>query len=230
MYCSEKVILKTLYGLSDENRAAFNKKICMGSRPHLGVRVPDLRKIAKQAAQYDYNAFLSCLGEEYYEQILLRGLTVAYANMSLYDREKAVYEYLKYVDCWGLVDSVVCTYKVKPKDSAEYLNFINELIADGREFVVRFGFVSLIVNYVSKEYLDVIFDLADKTEASLYNVSMAVAWLLSVCMAKYPIETEKYLYHAKINDITYNRTIDKIRDSFRVDKALKDKLKLTKRK
>jgi hypothetical protein len=58
---------------------------------------------------------------------------------------------------------------------------------------------------------------------------MAIAWLLSICYIKYPKETSKYLDNTKIDDFTYNKTISKICDSYRIDKETKEKLKKKRR-
>ena len=51
---------------------------------------------------------------------------------------------------------------------------------------------------------------------------MARAWLLCECFIKYENETLKYLENNNLDKFTINKTISKIRDSFRVDKKTKD--------
>ena len=58
---------------------------------------------------------------------------------------------------------------------------------------------------------------------------MANAWLLSICYIKYPKETLNYLKRANLDVFTYNKTISKICDSFRVKKEDKDYLKTLRR-
>ena len=53
---------------------------------------------------------------------------------------------------------------------------------------------------------------------------MANAWLLSICYIKFPEKTKKFLENTKIDNFTYNKTISKICDSYRVSKE--DKIKL----
>ena len=58
---------------------------------------------------------------------------------------------------------------------------------------------------------------------------MAAAWLLSMCYVKFPNETTVYLQKSKLDDYTYNKSIQKICESLKVDKKIKEKIKLMKK-
>ena len=58
---------------------------------------------------------------------------------------------------------------------------------------------------------------------------MAIAWLLSVCFIKYRANTLELLKSKKLSPFVQNKTISKIRESYRVsdeDKELVNKLKI----
>ena len=78
--------------------------------------------------------------------------------------------------------------------------------------------------------LTYIYNTCNSLKEGSYYVEMAVAWLLSYCYIKYPENTLKYLKNNNLNDFTFNKTIDKICESFRVSKEEKLKLKKLKRK
>lgn len=59
---------------------------------------------------------------------------------------------------------------------------------------------------------------------------MANAWLISVCMSKYPDETIVFLKNNKLDKRTHNKAIQKSRESFRVVKENKEILNELKRK
>ena len=59
---------------------------------------------------------------------------------------------------------------------------------------------------------------------------MMVAWLLSVAYVKFKEEVLQFLYNNNLDDFTYNKTISKICDSFRVSKQEKEQLKKIRRK
>ena len=83
---------------------------------------------------------------------------------------------------------------------------------------------------MSEEYLDRIFSLIDEITIDKYYVNMGIAWLLCECFTKYRDITLNYLLKSKINTFTFNKTISKIRDSYRVSKEDKEYLNSLKRK
>ena len=58
---------------------------------------------------------------------------------------------------------------------------------------------------------------------------MAVAWTLSVCYVKFPEKTRTLMENNTMDDFTHNKTIQKIRESYRVSKEEKEELKALKR-
>jgi 3-methyladenine DNA glycosylase AlkD len=58
---------------------------------------------------------------------------------------------------------------------------------------------------------------------------MAAAWLLSMCYIKFPNETTVYLQKSKLDDYTYNKSIQKITESNKIDKETKTYVKTLKR-
>ena len=72
--------------------------------------------------------------------------------------------------------------------------------------------------------------MIDNDNNSFYYVMMAKAWLISECYIKYPKETFEYLKRTNIDDITFNKAISKICDSYRVTKEDKIVLKKMKKK
>ena len=59
---------------------------------------------------------------------------------------------------------------------------------------------------------------------------MAVAWGLSVCFVKYPDKTMKYLKENNLDDWTYNKVLQKIMESYRVDDDTKAVIRAMKRR
>ncbi|MEG1502582.1 MAG: hypothetical protein RR370_04260, partial [Synergistaceae bacterium] len=63
-----------------------------------------------------------------------------------------------------------------------------------------------------------------------YYVAMAVAWAISICFIKYPKETMIYLNDNNLDDNTYNKALQKICESHRVDNETKAIIRSMKRK
>ena len=56
-----------------------------------------------------------------------------------------------------------------------------------------------------------------------------MAWMISICFIKLPDKTMKYLKQSKLDNLTYNKSLQKIIESLRVDKETKDIIRSMKR-
>ncbi len=82
--------------------------------------------------------------------------------------------------------------------------------------MIRAGLVVLLTYYIEKNNLDTIFKLSETTTHQGYYVKMANAWLISVCMVKFPNETLIFLKDNRLDKTTHNKAIQKSRESFRL--------------
>ena len=105
----------------------------------------------------------------------------------------------------------------------------NKKIKNKNLWIKRLCFVLLLDYYIEEEYLPLIFELCDTYNTSDYYVEMSVAWLISICYIKYKEQTGKYLNNNKLNNFTYNKTIQKIIESKRISNEEKDILRKMKR-
>ena len=60
-------------------------------------------------------------------------------------------------------------------------------------------------------------------------VKMAVAWAISVCYVKFEKETMELLLDNMLDDFTYNKSLQKITESYRVSKEDKARIRSMKR-
>ena len=84
--------------------------------------------------------------------------------------------------------------------------------------------------YIREDYLDEIFRIFENITHEGYYVRMGVAWAVSICYIKFPEKTLQFLKTCTLDDWTYNKTIQKIIDSYRVSNEEKEVLKTMKRK
>lgn len=69
---SYQQLLRTLKELGEESFKAFNLKLIPGKTQAWGVRVPVLRRLAKQIAHEDAQGFLSIAREDTLEECMLQ--------------------------------------------------------------------------------------------------------------------------------------------------------------
>ena len=58
---------------------------------------------------------------------------------------------------------------------------------------------------------------------------MAIAWAISICLIKYYDKTIKYLKKAKLDDWTYNKSLQKAIESYRISDEQKEYLRKMKK-
>ena len=108
-------------------------------------------------------------------------------------------------------------------------DYLSKYLSSDKEFTIRFYLVMFLWYFVNDEYLNKILEITDNIKSDYYYVKMAQAWLISEAYAKYPGITLEYLKKSKLDKWTFNKGIQKIRESFRVTKEDKDMLNKLKR-
>ena len=214
-----------LNNLAEEKYRDFQYKLIPNAKNILGVRVPILRKIAKDIAKGDWQTFLEDKNKESYEEIMLEGYVIGYAKMDIEKALKYLELFIPKIDNWATCDSSINTFKFTSKNLSRVYDFINPYLKSEKEFEVRFAVIMLLSFYIKEEYIDEVLSIMEKITNKAYYVQMAVAWTISVCYVKFPEKTEEFLLKNSLDDFTHNKSIQKIGESFRVENSDKIRLK-----
>ena len=232
----KKIIKEELLKLIDEKYAKFNSKLCPDTKKSMiGIRVPILRDFAKRlVSEYDIERTIEELlveEEEFFEEVQLKGLLIGYLKIGLTKKFKLIEKFLPKVDSWAITDTFVPTLKIKKTDLEETWQFILNFINSKEEFSVRFSIIMMIDYFINDEYIDKVIKELDKIRHDGYYVKMAVAWTLAEIGIKYNDKAMKYLKEKNnLDDFTYNKTLQKMIESFRIDDNQKNILRKMKRK
>ncbi len=222
-------ILTQLQNLSEDKYKNFNSKIIPTKQLMLGVRIPILKKIAKQIIKKDATSFLVLNKANVYEMVILEGLVLSFIDKPFKELVPSIENYLDKVDNWAQIDSPILSFKSINKDKTFVLGVVKKWHKSEKEYVVRTALVILLSYYVQEEYLADIFKLSQEVKHEGYYVYMANAWLISVCMAKYPDKTLVFFRSNSLDKKTHNKAIQKSIESFRVSKENKIIMKKLKR-
>ncbi|MGI5825579.1 MAG: DNA alkylation repair protein [Bacillota bacterium] len=223
-------IICRLHNLAESDYKEFNLKIVPTKKEVLGVRLPALRKLAKEIAKDGWRRFLQEAEDDIYEEQMLQGLVVAYIKTDFSEHLRLIAEFVPKIENWAVCDSVCGTMKFVKKHREEFLHFLQPYLTSDKEFELRFGVVMLMNYYLDEKYIDTVLQIYDGINSEKYYVQMAVAWGISVCFVKFQEQTMDYLWNNSLDDFTYNKSLQKITDSLRVDRKTKEIIKSMKRK
>ena len=216
--------------LAEPSLQTFASTIIPGAVNILGVRTPKLRALAHEICRDDWRAWLSLATEDSHEEIVLQAMIICEARMEPEERLELVRSFIPKITNWATCDVFCGGLKDARKYPERYWDFIQPYLNDSREFYIRFGVVMMLAHFVTEPYLERILSLLDGIRHDGYYVKMAVAWALSACFIKFPERTLKYLKNNHLDDETFNKALQKIIDSFRVDRETKDVIRALRRK
>ena len=217
-----------LISIKEDKYKEFHSKLCSTKYEILGIRLPTIRKIVKQISKTNYEEFLKLTNSKYYEEVMIEGLIIA----SIKDDtkfEKNFSKYIPKIDNWAICDSFCNSLNIVTKNPLKYFNLCKELSLSKEEFISRVGLIIILNYFVKEEYLEDIFNILDSINSDKYYINMAEAWLLCEIYIYYPQRTEIYLKNNKLNKFTHNKSISKIRESYRISKEKKEYLNTLKR-
>lgn len=220
----ENFIQKELFELRDEKYKDFHSSLCPGVDNIIGIRVPVLRNYAKKLAKTNWEENFKQIQDEYYEEIMLQGMIIGLAIKDIKELEKYLEEFIPKIDNWAVCDVCCAGLKLTNKNLEEMWIFLQKYLKSDKEFEIRFGVVMLLDYYIKEEYLEKVLQILDNIKHDGYYVKMAVAWAISICYIKFPKETEKYLKNNNLDEFTFKKSIQKIKESYRVSSEQKEML------
>lgn len=223
-------IEKELLNMQDKKYKEFQKGICPGVEEIIGIRIPILRNYAKELLKrYDFKYLMENIPSNYYEEIMLQGMLIGQAKLDFNKIIKYVEDFIPKIDNWAVCDTFCTGLKITKKHEEEMFDFIQKYIKSDKEFYIRFGIVLILNYYIDEDYLYKDFNIFDSIKSDKYYVQMAVAWAISFCLIKFYDKTIEYLKNSKIDKFTYNKSIQKAIESYRITKEQKELLRTLKK-
>jgi len=216
-----KTIREQIFELADKEYQKFSSSLLPNTDNILGVRLPQLRKLAKAIAKDDWRKFMANYDSKYFEEIMLQGLVLGYAKADIEEILQYVADFVPKIDNWSVCDSFCAGLKFTKNNMEHVWNFIQPFLSSNKEFEVRFSVVMLLHFYINDEYIDKVIKSLDTIKHPGYYAKMAVAWTISICYIKFSKQTMDYLKNNSLDDFTYNKSLQKITESLRVDKETK---------
>lgn len=214
----------------DSNYQQFSASLLPTITNILGVRIPALRIMAKQIVKDDWRMYLQQADHEYFEEVMLQGMVIGYAQMDIEERLQYITDFVPKIDNWSVCDRFCGGLKFALAHQHQVWEFILPYLSSEHEYEVRFAVVMLLTYYVDEYYIQDVLSHVDRIQHEGYYVKMAVAWAISICYIHLPEPTMQYLQHNQLDRFTYNKALQKITESYRIDPETKHHIRRMRRK
>ena len=218
-------VFQRLSELSDPTYRDFHAGLIPNISPEtiLGVRVPALRKLARELrGSPEAQEFMAALPHEYYDENCLHGLLINDikdfgATVSALDA------FLPYVDNWAVCDLISPrSFKSRPPELAAH---VRRWLDSSHSYTVRFGIGVLMSFYLDEDFEPAQLEAVAERCCEEYYVNMMVAWYFATALAKQPEAALPYIENRRLSRWAHNKAIQKSIESRRIPDKTKAYLK-----
>ena len=249
----------------------FSSGLVPGAKPLLGVRLPQLRQLAKRIINDKKNKSgwrqetAACDGDWedlFFEETMVRGMIIGYgtAKKEVTCEEGIAYlkAFIPCIDNWSVCDSFCNSFTFANRYRDEVWAFMQPYLYSDQEFEVRTGLILLLSQYLKYDadnqkiprnktvcmadleqnlnkkaqypYLEKILWTLNRPFSQGYYAQMAAAWLAAETFICFPYETNQMLVNGcQMDEWTYRKALQKIRESLNPDKEVKEYIKSLKK-
>ena len=217
---------------ADEKYRKFHASLVpdMEKDSFLGVRMPVLREIGKEISKGNALSFIEISSPRLYEVRMLRGIVTGLIKTESFDNFAVICDnFAEEVDNWAVCDCFCAGLKQIKKYKAEFFDHIQKYLNSGNVWKIRVALVVMLDYYLEDEYIDRVLKRCDSVKSDFYYVSMAQAWLVATAVAKCREQTMTYMHNNSLDDVTFNKAVQKCIESRRIDDDTKAYLRTLKR-
>lgn len=205
-----------LFALQDLKYKEFQCKLMPTVAPErvIGVRTPELRKLAKELFKEPETAeFLNMLPHQYYDENNLHGFLVE--QIKDYNTVVAAIDaFLPYVDNWATCD--LMSPKVFKKHRPELLKEIQRWMAFERTYTIRFGIGMLMAHFLDEDFAPDHLVWVAGVHSEEYYVNMMIAWYFATALAKQWDAVIPFIEQHRLDKWVHNKAIQKAVESYRI--------------
>lgn len=219
-----------LEAMADEARQQFNTRLIPGIEPILGARMPDMRKLAREIARDDWQAYWATASDASYEETLLQGLVLGYARADFDTLRPMVASFVEKIDNWATCDLFCGSLKVAETEPDAVWAFLAPYFDRQEPYPLRFAIVMALDHYLDEAHIDEVLEKLDAIAHEHYYVRMGVAWAVSMAYVAHPARVLPFLQDNHMDDWTHNKALQKIIESRQVDDAAREMMRSLKRK
>lgn len=147
--------------LAENDYKKFSANLLPGVEHVLGVRLPQLRQIAKEVAQGNWQQYL--VGEPYYfEELMLQGMVIGAIKVEPKERLQYVAAFVPRINSWSVCDSFCSGLKFAAKNQQLVWDFLQPYLHSGKEYQIRFAVVMMMDYFLNEVYIAQVLSLLDE--------------------------------------------------------------------
>lgn len=218
-------IRQGLFLLRDEKYRDFHSNLMptINRDQMIGVRTPELRKLAKKYANHrEIDVFLDDLPHKYFDENQLHAFIISLEK----DFDQCLMRvegFLPYVDNWATCDQL--SPKVFKKKPERLLPVIEQWMESDKVYTVRFGIGMLMQYFLDERFETIYADKVANISSEEYYINMMIAWYFATALAKQYELVIPYIQEKRLEDWTHNKTIQKAIESYRITAEQKEYLR-----
>ena len=188
----------------------------------IGVRLPIIKKYAKELDEDSRKEFLKSLPHKYHEENILHAFILS--NIKDYETFiNFVNDFLPYVTNWSVCDTICNKYLEKHKP--ELIKEIYKWLKSDELYRVRYAVKCLMNYYLKDDFKEEHIDRVAEVKLEDYYVRMMISWYLATGLAKNYDSFIKAIEERRFDTFTHNKAIQKAVESYRVSDDHKNYLK-----
>ncbi len=209
-------IAAQLFALQDKTYAGFQSKLIptIPRETIIGVRTPELRKMAKQVSKTPTaQEFMLTLPHRYFDENQLHAFILSEEK----DFDACIAElkrFLPYVDNWATCDQL--SPKCFKKHTQKLIPYIRRWMASKRTYTIRFGMGMLMRYYLDEAFKPEYLEWVAAIQSEEYCIRMMQAWFFATALAKQWDAAFPYIGQRRLHPWTHNKAIQKAIESYRI--------------
>lgn len=224
-------IKKRLFALQDTQYKAFHSKLVpnINADKIIGVRTPELRKLAKEYAKNkQIDDFLASAEHDYYEETNLHGFIIS--ETKDYDQcIKELDRFLPVVDNWATCDLLSPKVFKQKKNHERLIEDIKRWMSSDQPYTVRFGIEMLMSYFLDDDFKPEYLQWVAKEKGEHYYIKMMVAWFFETALAKQWNAAIPFIEQKTMDKWVHNKAIQKAVESYRITDSQKAYLRTLKK-
>ena len=148
-------IKQQILSKAEKDYRKFSQSLIPNINNVLGVRLPVLRKIAKESdTKENWQKFLTQNTFEYMEETMLQAMVIGLVKDEPENILVMVKDFVPKINNWSVCDCFCAGLKFTQSNKKLVWNFIQPYFKSEKEYDIRFAYVMLLEHFIDEVYIE----------------------------------------------------------------------------